>query len=267
VAIRLEKHLQHFLSIPITGKFNGAVGNFNAHVVAYPKIDWLACSDHFIKSLGLEPNVYTTQIEPHDFLAQWLNALNVCHSILIDFCRDTWGYIALNYFTQRKERDEVGSSTMPHKVNPIDFENAEGNLGLAIALATHLSQKLPISRWQRDLTDSTVLRNIGSVAGYALIAYQSLLKGLTKLIPNEAILKKELNEHPEVLTEAIQTVMRRYGITDAYEQLKMISRGEAITQEQLIDFIDTLSIPLDAKTQLKSLTPEKYIGLAAVLAR
>lgn len=267
VAARLTAHTNLWLSIPISGKCNGAVGNFNAHAIAYPEVDWLALSKTFIKSLGLQWNAYTTQIEPHDYLAQWLNALNVCHTILIDFSRDVWGYISINYFIQKKEADEVGSSTMPHKVNPIDFENAEGNLGMAIALATHLSQKLPISRWQRDLSDSTVLRNIGSIAGYAVIAYQSLLKGLSKLIPNEALIKKELNEHPEVLTEAIQTLMRRYGITDAYEQLKKRSRGEAITHKQLIEFIETLSIPDAAKTRLKSLTPEKYIGIAVALAK
>jgi adenylosuccinate lyase len=208
----------------------------------------------------------TTQIEPHDFLAQLFNAFNVCNTILIDFCRDTWGYIALHYFSQKKSEHEVGSSTMPHKINPIDFENAEGNLGLAIALATHLSQKLPISRWQRDLTDSTVLRNMGSIFGYATIAYESILKGLSKLIPNPDLLKKELEQHWEILAEPIQMMMRRYGITDAYEQLKKITRGETITQKQLSDFIDTLTIPENAKKELKLLTPENYIGLAEKLA-
>ncbi|MCX7124445.1 MAG: lyase family protein, partial [Gammaproteobacteria bacterium] len=231
------------------------------------EIDWLALSKEFVESLDLTWNAYTTQIEPHDFIAQFLNTLNLCNTILIDFCRDAWGYIALDYFSLRKTDNEVGSSTMPHKINPIDFENAEGNLGLAIALANHLSQKLPISRWQRDLTDSTVLRNIGSVFAYAVIAYASLSKGLTKLIPNTEKIKKELNQHWEILAEPIQTVMRRYGINDAYEQLKNITRGEAITQKQLMDFVDTLTIPEKAKQGLKELTPENYLGLAIQLAR
>lgn len=264
---RLTTHKKYVMEIPLSGKCNGAVGNFNAHVVAYPAVNWLALSKKFVESLGLQWNAHTTQIEPHDFLAQLLNALTVCHTILIDFCRDMWGYIALHYFIQKKSDNEVGSSTMPHKVNPIDFENAEGNLGIAIALATHLSQKLPISRWQRDLTDSTVLRNLGSVVGYAFIAYQSLLRGLTKLIPHSALLKKELSQHWEVLAEPIQMVMRRYGIVDAYEQLKKFTRGKTISQKQLNHFIDTLSIPEKAKKELKKLTPEKYIGIAAKLAR
>jgi adenylosuccinate lyase len=255
------------MDIPISGKCNGAVGNYNAHLVAYPEVDWLLLSKKFVESLGLNWNAHTTQIEPHDFLAQLLNALNVCHTILIDCCRDMWGYTALHYFSQKKSDNEVGSSTMPHKINPIDFENAEGNLGMAIALATHLSQKLPVSRWQRDLTDSTVLRNIGSIVGYALIAYQSFSKGLTKLIPHPALLKKELGQHWEILAEPIQMVMRRYGVVDAYEQLKKITRGETVSQKQLSDFIDTLSIPEKAKKELKLLTPEKYVGAAAKLAR
>lgn len=267
VVERLKAHVTFWKNIPITGKCNGAVGNFNAHLVAYPTIDWPMISKQFIESLGLTYNAYTTQIEPHDFLAQGLNALSVCHTILIDLCRDTWGYISLGYFSQKKAEHEVGSSTMPHKINPIDFENAEGNLGIAIALATHLSQKLPISRWQRDLSDSTVLRNIGSVAGYAVIAYQSLEKGLSKLIPNEAHIEAELHAHPEVLTEAIQTVMRCYGIETAYEQLKALSRGEKITLNQLREFIDTLTIPLEEKERLKQLTPENYLGLAILLAK
>ncbi|PIZ04124.1 MAG: adenylosuccinate lyase [Gammaproteobacteria bacterium CG_4_10_14_0_8_um_filter_38_16] len=266
-AVRLNTHYKQWMKIPITGKFNGAVGNFNAHVVAYPKVNWLRLSKQFVTSLGLEWNAYTTQIEPHDYLAQWLNAWNICNTILIDLSRDIWGYISLRYFTQKKLRNEVGSSTMPHKVNPIDFENAEGNLGICIALATHLSQKLPISRWQRDLTDSTVLRNLGSIAGYAIVAYHALLKGLSKLIPNHVLLKKELDTHWEVLAEPIQMVMRKYGISDAYEQLKYFSRGEAITQKQISQFIDDLSIPASAKKQLQSLSPDNYIGLAIVLAK
>lgn len=266
-AMRLEAHLTQFLAIPIVGKINGAVGNYNAHVVAFPMVDWLALSQHCVESLGLTWNAYTTQIEPHDFLAQWLYALNVCHTILIDFSRDIWGYIALRYFTQKKSEHEVGSSTMPHKINPIDFENAEGNLGIAIALATHLSQKLPISRWQRDLTDSTVMRNIGSVFGYALVAYQSLVKGLEKLVPNPAVLTQELENHWEVLAEPIQTMMRKYGIDDAYEQLKAITRGAAITQMQLSELIQTLTIPEEAKKTLRALAPQNYLGLAAILAK
>jgi adenylosuccinate lyase len=266
-AIRLEKQFELLRAIPITGKCNGAVGNYNAHAVVYPNIDWQTVSKQFVESLGLTWNAYTTQIEPHDFLAQFFNVLNSCHTILIDFCRDTWGYISLHYFSQKKSAHEVGSSTMPHKINPIDFENAEGNLGIAIALATHLSQKLPISRWQRDLTDSTVLRNIGSIIGYACIAYQSLEKGLSKLIPNAALLKKELEDHWEILAEPIQTMMRRYGIEDAYEQLKDFSRGEKITRESVHQLIEKLTIPPDAKAILLALTPSNYVGYAATLAK
>lgn len=266
-SVRLSTHLKYFTEIPIAGKCNGAVGNYNAHCVAYPKIDWLTLSKNFIESLGLQWNAYTTQIEPHDLLAQFFNALTICHTILIDFCRDMWGYIALDYFSLCKTEGEVGSSTMPHKINPIDFENAEGNLGLAIALATHLSQKLPLSRWQRDLTDSTVLRNVGTVFAYGLVAYISLSKGVNKLIPNTEKIKKELNQHWEILAEPIQTVMRRYGITDAYEQLKSMTRGESITQKQLRDFIAELTIPDEAKKELQNLTPESYLGLAVKLAK
>ena len=264
---RLSTHLARLMEIPIAGKCNGAVGNFNAHVVAYPDIEWLMLSKNFVESLDLTWNPYTTQIEPHDFIAQFLNALTVCHTILMDCARDIWGYIALHYFSQKKSEHEVGSSTMPHKINPIDFENAEGNLGVAIALSTHLAQKLPISRWQRDLTDSTVLRNVGSVFGYSFIAYESLLKGLSKLIPNPELLKNELDQHWEILAEPIQTVMKRYGIVDAYEQLKAITRGESTTQKQLADFIDTLHIPDAAKRELKLLTPGNYLGIAIKMAK
>ncbi len=266
-SVRLENQVEFFRAIPITGKCNGAVGNYNAHVVAYPNVNWLDVTKEFVESLGLTWNKYTTQIEPHDSIGQFFNALNSCHVILIDFCRDIWGYIALHYFTQKKSKNEVGSSTMPHKINPIDFENAEGNLGIAIALATHLSQKLPISRWQRDLTDSTVLRNIGSVTGYAVIAYQSLQKGLGKLIPNAELLKNELDQHWEILAEPIQTMMRRYGINDAYEQLKYFSRGEKISKEQTHQFIEQLTIPDEAKKILLSLTPHNYLGYAVMLAK
>lgn len=264
-AVRLQLQLDDFNDIPITGKCNGAIGNYNAHIIAYPEVNWLSLSQHFVESLGLTWNTYTTQIEPHDYLAQYLNTLTICHNILIDFARDIWGYIALNYFTQQKKEHEVGSSTMPHKINPIDFENAEGNLGVCNALATHLANKLPISRWQRDLTDSTVLRNLGSVFGYAIIAYQSLTKGLSKLVPNNAVIANDLNQHWEILAEPIQTVMRRYSITDAYEQLKSLTRGEAITQAQLIAFVESLPIPCEAKKQLSQLTPSNYIGLAEKL--
>src|SRR3990167_3847737 len=266
VVKRLETHVHYWLSIPISGKCNGAVGNFNAHRIACPAVDWPLLSEQFVESFGFRFHSHTTQIEPHDFLAQWLNALTVCNTILIDLSRDCWGYIALNYFSQRKQDHEVGSSTMPHKVNPIQFENAEGNLGIAVALATHLSQKLPISRWQRDLSDSTVLRNIGVIAGHALIAYQALIKGISLLSPNNALLKKELEMHPEVLTEAIQTVMRYHGITDAYEQLKKYTRGKSLTIAQLHEFIEMLSLPAATKASLKTLTPESYIGYAATLA-
>ena len=263
---RLARQIRQLKDHQLLGKLNGATGTWAAHALAYPEVDWIAFSKKFVASLGLVPNKVTTQIEPHDFLAQWLNALTVCNTILIDLSRDCWGYIALNYFSQRKQDHEVGSSTMPHKVNPIQFENAEGNLGIAVALATHLSQKLPISRWQRDLSDSTVLRNIGVIAGHALIAYQALIKGISLLSPNNALLKKELEMHPEVLTEAIQTVMRYHGITDAYEQLKKYSRGKSLTIAQLHEFIEMLSLPAATKASLKTLTPESYIGYAATLA-
>lgn len=266
-AMRLSAQMQHWMAVPIAGKCNGAVGNFNAHVAAFPQVDWLSLSKNMVESLGLQWSEYTTQIEPHDFLAQWLNALSVCHTILIDFSRDMWSYIALRYFTQKKADNEVGSSTMPHKINPIAFENAEGNLGVSIAMATHLSQKLPISRWQRDLTDSTVLRNLGGIFGYATVAYQSLLQGLQTLQSNPAVLLEELHQHWEILAEPIQTVMRKYHIHDAYEQLKTLTRGTNITRSQLHQWIDTLAIPLDAKAQLKLITPENYVGLAVALAK
>ncbi len=266
-AVRLKAQLALLLTIPITAKANGAVGNFNAHVVAFPEVDWQALSKHFVESLGLECNEHTTQIEPHDFLAQFLNVLSVCHTIMIDFNRDIWGYISQDYFTQIKSEKEIGSSTMPHKINPIDFENAEGNLGLSNALANHLANKLPISRFQRDLSDSTVLRNLGSIFGYAIIAYQAMSAGLKKLTPNKVMLENILNQHWEVLTEAIQTVMRRYNIVDAYEQLKLLSRGEKMDAHKLNSFISGLNIPDNAKKQLKQLTPQGYTGYAVALAK
>lgn len=266
-SVRLKTQLDYLTHIPIAAKCNGAVGNFNAHLVAYPEVDWMAASKSFVESFGLHWNLFSTQIEFHDFLAQFFNALSLCHTILIDFARDIWGYISLNYFIQKHVDAEVGSSTMPHKINPIDFENAEGNLGLCIALSTFLSQKLPISRWQRDLTDSTVLRNMGCVFGYAFVAYQSLEKGLSKLTPNKTYLTEELNNHWEVLTEAAQTVMRKHGIVDAYEQLKKFSRGEKITQQDWLHFVEALALPAFEKEKLKVLTPSTYTGYATPLSR
>jgi len=267
VAVRLERQSQQFLTNDIFGKCNGAVGNFNAHVIAYPEVDWLTISKNFVTDLGLNYNAYTTQIEPHDWLAETLHALQRFNTVLIDLDRDLWGYIALDYFSQQKIENEVGSSTMPHKINPIDFENSEGNLGIANALAQHLAEKLPISRWQRDLSDSTVLRNLGSVFGYSALAYQATLKGLGKLIPNEKAIQAALNTHWEVLAEAVQSVMRRYGIADAYEQLKAFSRGKQLDANGLQTFIDQLEIPAEAKAQLRQLTPQTYIGKAAALVK
>lgn len=265
IVVRLTTQAQKIKQHYFTGKFNGAVGNFNAHRVSYPEVDWPTVSHDFIKQLGLIANLHTTQIEPHDNLVEFLQHLLRFNTILIDLNRDIWGYISLNYFQQQKVADEVGSSTMPHKINPIDFENSEGNLGLCNSLIQHFSIKLPISRWQRDLTDSTVLRNCGVIYGYALIAYQAALKGLNKLIANEEIITADLNQHWEVLAEAVQTVMRRHGIEDAYEQLKNFTRGTMITEKNLNEFIKTLAIPDATKRQLLQLTPEKYIGYAIQL--
>jgi adenylosuccinate lyase len=267
VVARLERAQQEFQAVEIRGKFNGAVGNFNAHLVAYPDADWPAISARFVESLGLEQNPYTTQIEPHDWTAEYAHALVRYNTILIDLCRDIWGYISLGYFKQKVAKGEVGSSTMPHKVNPIDFENAEGNLGLANALLNHFAEKLPISRWQRDLTDSTVQRNLGVAAAYLLIATQSLLKGLGKLQVNEAAIDADIAAAWEVLAEAVQTVMRRYGIPEPYEKLKALTRGQAVSKDLLIEFIGTLEIPDDEKQRLLDLTPQTYTGLAGELAR
>jgi adenylosuccinate lyase len=266
IAHRLSKQISMLENINIEGKINGATGNFNAHIAAYPDIDWIKLSQHFIESLGLTANNYTTQIEPHDGIAELMHTLSRANTILLDSSRDIWGYISLDYFKQKTKAGEVGSSTMPHKVNPIDFENAEGNLGLANALANHLAQKLPVSRWQRDLTDSTVLRNLGSVFAYSLIAYCSFTKGLNKLLVNETAITTDLGKHWEVLGEALQTVMRRYGIDEPYEKLKALTRGKSIDQASLSTFIDNLDIPSDAKAALKQLTPHSYIGLAEQLA-
>jgi len=265
--VRLTTARDRFAITPLRGKFNGAVGNFNAHVAAYPDCDWPAISNAFIESLGLEPNLHTTQIEPHDWIADYSHALMRYNTVMLDLCRDTWSYISLGFFTQQVARDEVGSSTMPHKVNPIDFENAEGNLGMANALLDHFALKLPISRWQRDLTDSTVLRNYGVAVGYSVIAMQSLLKGLNKLQVNSQVIARDIDDSWEVLGEAVQTVMRRHGIPEPYEKLKTLTRGQAITRERLHDFIETLDIPDDARQRLLDLTPATYTGLATQLAR
>lgn len=267
VVARLERIEKQFAAVEILGKFNGAVGNYNAHAVTYPDIDWQALSHRFIESLGLQPNPYTTQIEPHDWTAEYCHALVRYNTVLIDFARDIWGYISLGYFKQRVARDEVGSSTMPHKVNPIDFENAEGNLGMANALLSHFAEKLPVSRWQRDLTDSTVQRNLGVAVSYLVIALQSLQKGVGKLQLNEAAIHADVSEAWEVLAEAVQTVMRRYGIPNPYEKLKALTRGQAVSKEVLLDFVQSLDIPDDEKQRLLKLTPETYIGLAAEQAR
>jgi adenylosuccinate lyase len=259
---RLQKQMDQFSEVRILGKFNGAVGNFNAHHIAYPEINWPELSEQFVSNLGLHYNAYTTQIEPHDFIAEYLHALTRFNNVLIDVNRDLWGYISLNYFQQKAVATEVGSSTMPHKINPIDFENSEGNLGVANALADHMANKLPISRWQRDLTDSTVLRNLGMVAGHSLLAYQAALKGLSKLDINAALIKQDLENHWEVLAEAVQTVMRRYGDTQAYERLKDFSRGKKVDQQLLQEFIQQLNIPTEAKQQLLELTPSTYTGYA-----
>ncbi len=264
---RLKRQVELYKHIPIYAKFNGAVGNFSAHHAAYPEIKWQQFTDQFIAELGLTPNVYTTQVEPHDALAESFQCIARINTILIGFCRDVWGYISLGYFTQVTVDSEVGSSTMPHKVNPIDFENAEGNLGLANALLYHMAEKLPISRWQRDLSDSTVLRNIGNAIAHSVLSYRSIIKGMSRLIPNNQRLEEDLDANWEVLAEAIQTVMRRYGIDEPYEKLKGLTRGKKINGEDLRDFITLLAIPAPVKDELLKLSPNKYIGLAAQLAK
>jgi adenylosuccinate lyase len=267
VVARLQRQRRQIAQVELTGKINGAVGNYNAHVVACPEIDWPAFSQRFVESLGLVFNPWTTQIEPHDCVAEIGDAMRRANTVLIDFSRDVWGYISLGYFRQRLKQGEVGSSTMPHKVNPIDFENAEGNFGLANALFEHFSAKLPISRWQRDLTDSTVLRALGTAFGHSLIALDSLLKGMGKLEVNPARLDADLDASWEVLAEAVQTVMRRHGLPNPYEQLKALTRGHGITRESMQAFIASLDLPTDARTRLLTLTPAGYAGLAARLAR
>ncbi|RBP27878.1 adenylosuccinate lyase [Marinobacter pelagius] len=267
VVYRLRRQLMQIREVEIMGKINGAVGNYNAHMSAYPNVDWAANAEEFVESLGLDWNPYTTQIEPHDYIAELYDAIARFNTILIDLDRDVWGYISLGYFKQRTVEGEVGSSTMPHKVNPIDFENSEGNLGIANALFDHLAAKLPISRWQRDLTDSTVLRNLGVGFGHSLIAYEATLKGLGKLEINPARLDEDLDHAWEVLAEPIQTVMRRYNIEKPYEKLKALTRGKAMTPEVIKNFVETLDIPDAAKAELMALTPGNYIGNAREQAR
>ncbi len=267
VAYRLRRQLKQIEGVEILGKINGAVGNYNAHLATYPEVEWQANARTFVEGLGLTFNPYTTQIEPHDYIAELFDAICRFNTILIDFDRDVWGYISLGYFKQKTVEGEIGSSTMPHKVNPIDFENSEGNLGLANAVLGHLAQKLPISRWQRDLTDSTVLRNLGVGLAYGLIAYHASLKGIGKLEANPARLAEDLDASWEVLAEPIQTVMRRYGIEKPYEKLKELTRGKRIDQAGFAAFIDTLELPAEVKSELKALTPATYIGNAAEQAR
>jgi len=263
---RLSRQQTQLNNIELLGKLNGAVGNFNAHLSAYPDLDWMSLSKKFVEGLGLDWNPHTTQIESHDYMAEYFHVLSRINTILIDLCRDIWSYISLGYFKLKLKEGEIGSSTMPHKVNPIDFENAEGNLGLANGIFEHLAQKLPISRWQRDLTDSTVLRNMGVGIAHTVIAFDSCAKGLTKLDVNPEALNLDLEQSWEVLAEPIQTVMRRYGINNAYEQLKELTRGQDINQKTLRRFIEQLNIPDDAKSNLRELTPQNYIGNAEAQA-
>jgi adenylosuccinate lyase len=267
VVQRLRRQRDQIAGVALLGKINGAVGNYNAHLATYPEIDWPDMAREFVESLGLVWNPYTTQIEPHDYMAELFDALARLNTVLIDFCRDVWAYISLGYFRQKTVAGEVGSSTMPHKVNPIDFENAEGNLGMANAVFSHLAAKLPISRWQRDLTDSTVLRNMGVGFAYTSIALQSLQRGIAKLEVDDVRLEEDLEANWEVLAEPIQTVMRRYGIDKPYEKLKALTRGQRIDAATLQAFIDTLELPQDAKARLRALTPAAYVGNAAAQAR
>lgn len=267
VVARLKRQQQQIQHVPLLGKINGAVGNYNAHVSAYPELDWQAHAEQFVQSLGLTFNPYTTQIEPHDYIAELFDAIARFNTILIDLDRDVWGYISMGFFKQKTIAGEVGSSTMPHKVNPIDFENSEGNLGLANAILNHLSQKLPVSRWQRDLTDSTVLRNLGVGLAHGVIAYQSSLKGLNKLQVNPEKIMSDLDNAWEIMAEPIQTVMRRYNIDEAYEKLKALTRGNDMNQASIQQFVQTLEIPEQAKSALLELTPATYIGNAVAQAK
>ncbi len=264
---RLKRQYKQLIDIPIMGKLNGSVGNYNAFIAAYSEADWQAISKKFVESLGLTWNPYTTQIEPHDAMAELYDAISRFNTILIDFNRDMWGYIALQYFKQKLKPDEIGSSAMPHKVNPIDFENAEGNLGIANALLHHFSAKLPISRWQRDLSDSTTLRNIGVAFAHSLLAYKSTLTGISKLNIDKQRLNEDLEQNWEVIAEAIQTVMRRCNIEKPYEKLKKLTRGKKIDKQKLHAFIDTLDLPITVKKELKNLTPQNYLGIAIKLAK
>ena len=267
VVARLERQRAQIGSVALLGKINGAVGNYNAHLSAYPEVDWTAHAQAFVESLGLTWNPYTTQIEPHDYMAELFDAVARFNTVLIDFCRDIWSYISIGYFKQKTVAGEIGSSTMPHKVNPIDFENAEGNLGIANAVFDHLAAKLPVSRWQRDLTDSTVLRNMGVGFAYSTIALQSALRGIGKLEADPIRLAADLDENWEVLAEPIQTVMRRYGIEQPYEKLKALTRGQRVDREGMQAFIDGLDLPDSIKTELKQLTPATYLGNAANQAK
>ena len=267
VAARMMRQLQQLQDVELLGKINGAVGNYNAHCAAYPEVDWAEFAKNFVESLGLSWNPYTIQIEPHDYIAEFFHALSRFNTILLDFDRDIWGYISLGYFKQKTVAGEVGSSTMPHKVNPIDFENSEGNLGIANALFGFLAEKLPVSRWQRDLTDSTVLRNIGVGIAHTSIAIQATLKGISKLELNAEAINKDLDTNWEVLAEPVQTVMRRYGIEKPYEKLKELTRGHRITAQEMQAFVEKLDIPAGAKTELLKLTPASYVGYAKELAK
>jgi adenylosuccinate lyase len=267
VAARLERQRKGIAQVEVLGKMNGAVGNFNAHLAALPRVDWPEFSARFIRSLGLEPNTHTTQIEPHDWIAEYCHALARANTVLIDFARDMWTYISLGYFRQRPVAGEVGSSTMPHKVNPIDFENSEGNLGLSNALLAHFADKLPVSRLQRDLSDSTVMRNLGVALGHAVLAYRSLEAGISKVELDEARLAEDLHDAWEVLAEAVQTVMRIHGIPDAYDRLKAFTRGRPVDERAIREFIASLDLPPGEKDRLLALEPRKYLGLAPILAR
>ncbi|MEH6551212.1 MAG: adenylosuccinate lyase [Pseudomonadales bacterium] len=267
VVHRLERQIILIQAVPMLGKINGAVGNYNAHLSAYPDIDWQANAQQFVEGLGLSWNPYTTQIEPHDYIAELFDGVARFNTILIDLDRDLWGYISLGYFKQRVIAGEIGSSTMPHKVNPIDFENSEGNLGLANAILNHMSGKLPVSRWQRDLTDSTVLRNMGVGFGYCLMAYEATMKGLSKLQVNPARLAQDLDTSWEILAEPIQTIMRRYNVEEAYEKLKSLTRGQAVTPQVMADYIEGLDVPEEAKAAMRTLTPDNYIGNAISQAK
>ena len=267
VVVRLRRQKDQLKTVQILGKMNGAVGNYNAHLAAYPDVDWQAVSRSTVDGLGLQWSAYTIQIEPHDYMAEYFDALARFNTVLLDACRDIWGYISVGYFRQKPVAGEVGSSTMPHKVNPIDFENAEGNLGVANALLRHFAEKLPVSRWQRDLTDSTVQRNMGVGVGHSTLAYESFLKGLSKLEADPERLNADLEANWEVLAEAVQTVMRRHGVDEPYEKLKALTRGRRVDGEAMRKFIKELEIPNDAKARLLAMTPQTYIGLAAKLAK